>query len=627
MAYDASEIKGLVKDVWEPFNALDGPESDIKKIEAGTYPWESVIPAELGTPVPATARFLTEIVGLIDRVLSIPIRPVVNLSKFGETADKERDTIETFDDYWRFRTDPHGYHRRTRRDNAIRSRFAANILSINPYAPDSDDYDEHYWRWNLDSPDPASIGVLQRDGQITLGVLKEEIPYLEMAKYLSGRKEKEPAREFLTRKLGGLKLGDGSAPWSERASEHDSLKKITRCIVYTDEDIAQYIEVGRGNDSSSKSYAQVEATEPNPFGQVPIVLFPGIYRPHTDVSEAYEGIMWPIANSVRNLILMASIALTIYGNPKLIDQMDVDTAQQMLASLDGPNPQQLLDTLRTLQQPQVDAQGRVGRSVAFGDVADMTPKLDAGFATALQFFWDDLNRQMTRWQAVFPDPDTVEKSTAAGLIASIEQGQRSAEQWLAVMVAGEQKLLEMVHYDIAQTYKRDVSFKVGGQELTVTLDGFESGSEYTFTPDMAQQFVDGSAWVSLEPVPATGAQQAAAVRQEIEIQAAVGVKNSKRLYEAAGETNVTSRMEEDAALTNAEYMGPGAAQMAMQDVINEYALQMERPAEIIRGVWIPQFGQGEQQGQGQANTGYTYNPPPIPQTSGANGSTAPGVGA
>jgi hypothetical protein len=619
MAYDAKDIKSLVNEVLDPFRDLDDRETMYQQIEAGTYAWEQDIPKELGQPVPAISRGATELVQLMDAVLSIALRPVVHLSKSGDKADEEADALEVFWDYWSFRTDPYGVHRRRARDHQIRSRFGVNILSIKPQGGDGYD-EESYWRWELHSPDPRTVGVLEHNDDYTVAVLEEEIPYLDLAKYLKGRRDGEPAKDFLSRKLKGLAIGDG-IPMT--GSNDARLPKIKRCVVYTDEDICQYVQVARGNNgSSATSYEQMDDAEPNPFGRVPVVLYPGIYRSHMPVAERYEGVMWPAMQTERNLILMNSIALTIYGNQQLVSAMDKDMVVALLNAMNDPanSGPELGQTLRNLLQPQKGEDGRRGTTLAFGNVADMTPKLDATFATALQAFKEDQNRLAQQWQSVFPTAETVQQATAAGIIASIEQGNRRGEKELASVVAGRQRLFELVAYDICNSYKQDVEFKIyGGEGKAVEAKEIKAGSEFVVTPDMMRQFVDGRATVTLEPAPDTGAQRAAAVSQEIELQAAIGVKNPAKLYEAAGVSNVTERLEEDAALTNAAYLGPGAASMAMQDVLNEFALEQERPIEVLQQLWMPQFGNtGQGQGGGPIQAGgggFQYRSPERAQMS------------
>src|SRR5690606_36045065 len=70
----------------------------------------------------------------------------------------------------------------------------------------------------------------------------------------------------------------------------------------------------QGRFSSGKRYE--EAVEPyrNSFGQVPIVIFPGTYRPKAKMDRRYEGLAWPLFETERDMNLIDSIIATIGAN-------------------------------------------------------------------------------------------------------------------------------------------------------------------------------------------------------------------------------------------------------------------------------------------------------------------------
>lgn len=621
MTRKANEIADLVEETITRFRVLDADEKKWQQVEAGTFDFTQVIPKEVGvTPVPAISRGLTEMVSLQKAVLSVPMRPVVHLSKSGTRADEERDAMEVFFDYARYRMDPSGFHRRRRRDHIVRSRFGVDILSINPVTGKED---EDYWRYNLHTPDPKAIGPIERDGKLETVVLEEEIAALDLADYADGYKgkTKKDAGDFLKRTFPNLRLSDGRTVGE---TEDFNGKRLKRCVVYDSDRIYQYVN-DTGVADSAQRYVEVNE-EVNTFGAPPVVIYPGIYRPHTDIKERYEGLMWPVARAYYNWELINSIALTVFANPRYAEQLDKDIAGQLLDSLAGAvssgNTEQLSSTVKRMQLPERDKSGRVGASIAFGNVTDITPKLDSAFSIALQYFREELDEVRQQWQSVFPSPEVVERGTSAGIFAAIEAGHRRAEEPQSVVIAGEARLFTLIAHDIAHAYKRDIRFRVYDDVAPSMAKEIESGSEFKVTPDMMAQF-PVKARVGLEPVPDTKAQQAAAVSMEVEAQAAVGVKNAKRVYEAMGITNVSERLEEDAALQNAAMLGPGFMALAMEDELVQLALEEGRDSALLKSLFLPQLdtgGGGPGGGEG-VNTGYRYNAPATPQAGNANGST------
>ena len=126
MSRSPSEITDLVKTAHQSLrDALDDKETRWHQIEAGTFDYLKQIPKDLGEPVVAKRRGITELSAMMESIISWPLRPRVYLPGSGTTIEKLQDDLELYFAHALMRCDMSGNHRERRRFHMVHSRFGA----------------------------------------------------------------------------------------------------------------------------------------------------------------------------------------------------------------------------------------------------------------------------------------------------------------------------------------------------------------------------------------------------------------------------------------------------------------------------------------------------------------------
>lgn len=635
----SAEVSDIVNTVREPLRSLEEPTRRRQQVEAGTFPFQNVLPKELGTPVVSRRRNVTHVSELMESILSWPLRFRVNLARGGPVAEREANRLEAFFAHAYYRCDPSGYHRWRVRADMVRSPYGAMWLSVNPHNPPKqkrgesnkdwqkrvDDYEAAYWRWALSTPAWDTAAMTRRDGEISLAVLDEKIPIVDLCDQFGIDKDTRPLR-LLAKELPNIRGEDGRSPDDGNAWLHSSVRRVTiddgsRICYYIEQENSSGRDSGSGKFYAGKQYIEVGDPYRNTFGMPSLILFPGVERPHAPIEERYEGLNAAMCEVEYDLTMFESIALTIAANPRFAVSLPEEVAKAAMQAT-AIDPERMTETDLELWQRSEDESGAMVVPQLRGPLENAMWKLGPEFTMAYEGKrqqWQELNAKLS---ALGISPEEVTQGTAAAVLAKQDAGVRAFERPHNVISTGFQQFARMIANDAVyglnphlvkggpkEGLDKPISFKAIGQEAR-TSKALKPGDSFEIAPSDFMQFVNGTASVTVEVVASTPAQRAAAVQLAAEAKQ-MGYGTLADVVEASGETDVTEKLKQIAAEKNAELLGPGMATWGTRDAIRRISLREERDEQVLLATWLPQPEQPAPQTV-DTSANPTYRPPPSP---------------
>src|SRR3990167_8342135 len=305
----SKEVAQLVEETRSPLRLLDEREKRWRQIESGVYDFPPDIPKtlwpNLTKPVIVRSRSVTQDVALIRSILGWPLRVTVSLNE-GEPAKSREEELALFLSHCLFRMDPDNRAKRRLQRAMATLRFGAVWLSLKEREPPKkretesagafkereEAYEGQYWRYGLEALNPGTVGFLERNGQISIAVIEQDIPVVDLMRYVESGKRDGLPLEVLRRSFPWLRATDGQPLYDNR----DPLKERLR--LYTVDDgntICYYVEQkGQGRDDGGRyvvggrHFEQLVEDYANPWGEPSLIIFPGNMREDAPMAERQE---------------------------------------------------------------------------------------------------------------------------------------------------------------------------------------------------------------------------------------------------------------------------------------------------------------------------------------------------
>lgn len=590
-----AEIRDLIFECERQARLLDAAELFWHQVEDGSYDYTKDIPPELGQAVPLHSRMLTQDSANMVGALSWPIRINVDIDKLGPVAEKQGDDLEVAFSHSFLRMDPRGIVKAGIHSHQVRSRFAAVWMSINehkyparrPKEPNKswqdrcDEYDESYWRWSIGLLAPNAVGHLAFDGEITVATLHDELPILNIAQLYGEGEDKDPLT-VMGKQFPYLRAGEGTN--IERGGQANLITKtFKRWIIADSGKISHYFEVTEGKEPR---YELAAETYDNTFGRVPLTLITGIYRPHAPIETRYEALMGPLASCVQQLAVMESIYATVVANRRWVEPLGTEVAMQQ----QGMPPDIKTLTARTLAFRGPDGTPMIPQSLQpLQDVSNILPPEFAKIYEEKKKEYEQLRMSIT---AISPSPETVERSTAAGILFNASAAMipyKGAHQSIS---SGYEQMAEMMAHDIIHGMnphllkgekapggkEKSLKFSAAGGEMT--SKPVEGGKAYDIAPAQFMPILEKKARIRVELVAETDAQRMAAGQMAM-MRYNAGMATPEDVLEAFGESNTSKKIMELAEWNNVKLLAPSIASAAMQNVTQRIAIRDRRDPQVI----------------------------------------------
>ena len=418
-----TDVTSLIHDTRQLFKIYDPFESDLQRIEAGTYDFRAHVPPVLAnvvsdkedTRVVVLDRSLTNDRSKLRSAIDWPLRHQVFLGSAGRKAGSKSDMFEAFFAHNFRRMDPRGQKLGRVYDNMVDHRFGALWLS-SAGVPDKATEDErsHWQRWDIRSLSPDTVGFLDYQGDPTWAVVEEALPAIEVIQQY-GDKDSKDYRDgnwgaLALNEFKHIRLADGRN--IDRASEADFLRgRIIRCICDDGVTIKHYLksETTTSRDTIKETYYQQEDhTFSNNYGRPSLFIFTGIYRPDAvDDVIKYEGLLGPLGQVTRDIVICQSIVATAQANPK---RAEMEVPPHGLSIMDLANQAGIKSTA---ELPAADFSG-VPRF--YGRIEHWVDDVVEGF-TRLQERLEKLRDDMrSPLQLLYPDAQTAENATLGAIL-------------------------------------------------------------------------------------------------------------------------------------------------------------------------------------------------------------------
>jgi hypothetical protein len=633
MAYDIAQIKQLITECEQNVNVIDEREQEAHAIENGSFNYAAHVPKELGEAIVAPKRISTQDAADMRAAIAWPLRFNVDIAKEGPQAEGKADDLEAFFAHCMLRMDMSGIHKARVHDHQVRSRFAPVWLSVNGFAlplrgqkesdkaykERCDTYEQSYWRWQMEGVAPSSVGFLDRDGVPTVGTVHDELPVLQFLNEY-GDKSKDPKPlDILGKQFPNLRASDGSN--IERAGGAESFlkKSIKRWIIANDTNIHHVIVGPEGDDK----LVEVCESFPNTFGRVPLVLFTGIYRANAEMKYRYEGLLWGLAACAKDLTMYEAIILTVAGNRRWAEPLPENLARMAMGGGDnglpvGVNPATMTARDLVFRTPQ----GAPAIPKPYAPLQDVSNVLPPEFYSAYEAKKEEYEQLRAGIKAMSPAPDTVERSTAAGVLFAASANLRPYKDPMGSVKAGYESLCNMIAHDCVHGHygekDKPIIFSAYGEEKA--SKPIERGSKYEVSPSLFKPLLENQGRVRVELVAETDAQRMAEFTLELEAYGA-GLSTPNKVLEAKGETDVSKALVELASWSRVKLVGPMWTNAAVQDTIKTIAIREGRNPQEIAQMMAPMLPPGAGNGGGGAGDGMPGNQTqtpagPLPPTGG-----------
>src|SRR3990167_9314543 len=572
----SKEVAQLVEETRSPLRLLDEREKRWRQIESGVYDFTPDIPKtlwpNLTKPVIVRSRSVTQDVALIRSILGWPLRVTVSLNE-GEPAKSREEELALFLSHCLFRMDPDNRAKRRLQRAMATLRFGAVWLSLKEREPPKkretesagafkereEAYEGQYWRYGLEALNPGTVGFLERNGQISIAVIEQDIPVVDLMRYVESGKRDGLPLEVLRRSFPWLRATDGQPLYDNR----DPLKERLR--LYTVDDgntICYYVEQkGQGRDDGGRyvvggrHFEQLVEDYANPWGEPSLIIFPGNMREDAPMAERYEPVAAPLIENQYQVDLMTSMAMTVSANQRWVQTADDNTAQ-VLSSMIAGGQTEAYETFVELQQKTLAAGGV---PFSLGQFQDVSGKLGDEFWRIYQRKLDERQELKSALLLLNPTPEMIERAPGVSILASMEAGMRMFEVPEEEIITGYQRMLRMIAHDCAygrySKLGKDYEFKTSGNE-NVAVAPVKAGRGYTLSPPAFEKLLT-TGRINVQTMTKTPAQQAAEGQVMTErALSRIPTATPLDVVQAYGEADASGKLVEVAAWNNVQRLAP-----------------------------------------------------------------------